>query len=310
MAYVSNTGTTIYDVVEAMDNLLVSVGWIQHRRTTKNYNNQPRTDHVIWEGSGDGTDKIYIQVKVINNQRMYLDSMVGYDEALQRWEQPGSIQQQLLSAEESTVAQPMFTVTNEENFAYWIFADTWHVIGVARMGLIYESFYMGFLNPISSERQYPYPMYVAGNGSATSSSWPNNNAGSFIFPHNNSGWLRRADGVWRSFDAQPPSDFVDYTNPDPDSVGTVFPYSSHNGYLIPNYSSSSAIAQDNFLLIPVMLNSNNPVDICGIMRNVFWVSGTRDIGTEQILVFGADQYIVFDNKQSRFANSYFCIKMS
>ena len=162
---------------------------------------------------------------------------------------------------------------------------------------------MGFLTPIASERQFPYPMYVAGNGIATQGSWPDNQQGSFIFPKNNSGGLRRADGTWRAFDATVP-------NPSPDTDGTMFPYTSWNEKLVPNYKSEATEQQDNFLLIPVMLQTNNPIDVSGIIRDVFWISGTRDIASEQILVYDSEQYMVFDTKQLRGSNSYFCIKMA
>ena len=146
------------------------------------------------------------------------------------------------------------------------------------------------------------PMYVCGNGVATVGSWPSNSTGSFVFPQNNSGWLRRADGAWRAFDASVP-------NPDPYSIGTVFPYNAHNELLIPNFKQEDAINQDNFLLIPVMLQTNDPIDVNGIIRDVHWVSGTRDIAAEQILVYDSEQYMVFDTKQERGANTYFCVKM-
>lgn len=304
MAYTSGIGATIYDIIEAMDTLLQSVGWVRQDMKTSVYNGVSRTSYCIWMGTGDGNDKIYIQARIPegNGQDMYLDSMAGFDEHLYFYEQPGSIQQWLKSEEDSVVSQPMFTVTADERFSYWLFADTYRIVGVARMSIVYESFHMGFLNPVASERQFPYPMYVAGNGVVGGGSWPSNQTGAFVFPKDDSGYLRRADGTWRSFDANVP-------NPDPYSLGTVFPYNSHNELLIPNYKEQDAINQDNFLLIPVMLQTNDPVDINGLIRDVFWVSGTRDIAAEQILVYQGEQYMVFDTKQYRGANTYFCIKM-
>lgn len=304
MGYTSGAGSSIYDVLEAVDTLLQSEGWVQEYSDTTTYQGATRTCQCIWKGSGDGTDKIYIQARIPNgnNQDMYLDSMAGYDPYLKYFEQPGSIQQWLFSDGEREVRQPMFTVSGNSRFYYWLYADTYRVVGVARMSIVYESFHMGFLNPIASERQYPYPMYVCGNGVATSNSWPNNQTGSFVFPYDNSGYLRRADGTWRSFDAAAP-------NPNPDSVGTVFPYNAHNEMLIPNYKKEDAIVQDNFLLIPIMLQTTNPIDINGLIRDVYWVSGTRDVAAEQILVYSGNQYMVFDTKQGRGSNTYFCIKI-
>ena len=67
---------------------------------------------------------------------------------------------------------------------------------------------------------------------------------------------------------------------------------------------------DNFILIPVILHTFKPIDICGIMQDVCWVSGTRDVSSEQLLTFNSDSYIIFDTKTSRSENSYFAIKMA
>ena len=58
-----------------------------------------------------------------------------------------------------------------------------------------------------------------------------------------------------------------------------------------------------------MLQTNDPIDVNGILRGVYWISGTRDIDAERILVYDAEQYIVFDTKQDRGANTYFVVKM-
>lgn len=311
MAYISGIASSIYDVIEQMDSLLLSVGW--SRVVTKNYTwgGVSRLGYAIWVGRGDGTDNVYIQARVRAGQGkdMLIDSMTGYDSHLEYFEQPGSIQQSLKSYgyDDSDnpveVAQPMFTVTEDERFAYWFFADTYRIIGICRMSIVYESFYMGFLNPISSERQYPYPMYIAGNTYYGGGSWsPSTQTGSFVFPKNNQGMLRRADGVWRAFNADKP-------NPSPDSVGTLFPYNAHNTSLVPNYHDTATVDQDNFLIIPVMLQTTNPTDINGLLRDVYWISGTRDVASEQILTFNSKQYIVFDTKSDRGSNTYFCIKM-
>ena len=298
--YVTGYGNHISDLFNAIHDTLIQVGWTAHQISK---NTVGDIDGCIYEGVGDGTDKIYIYLSYHNNEdRLILDSGAGYDEHLGAFEQPGSIQQWLKDDCQHPSDTPQFVISNNERFFYWLFVDTYRVICVTRMSIVYESFYVGFLNPIANERQYPYPMYVCGNTHATGSAWPNNLNGSFVFPQNNQGWLRRADGTWRAFDASKP-------NPDPASEGTVFPYNAHNQKLVPNYKETDAINQDNFLIIPIMLCTNDPVDINGLLRGCYWVSGTRDIDAERVLVYGGDQYIVFDTKQDRGANTYFCIKM-
>ena len=64
------------------------------------------------------------------------------------------------------------------------------------------------------------------------------------------------------------------------------------------------------LLIPVLLQTNNPVDVNGILRDVYWLSGTKDVSSEQILTYNSESYIVFDTKQERGANTYFAVKLA
>lgn len=303
--YAGTECSNIYDVIEFMDTTMQSAGWTRISHETREVNGATRTSYCVWMGLGDGNDKIYLQCRIPNGSitDMYLDSMAGYDQYLEYFEQPGSIQQYMQSDGESEVLQPMFTVTGNERFYLWLYVNSYRVVGIARMSIVYESFHMGFLNPVSSERQYPYPMYIAGNGVATQGSWPSNQTGSFIAPKNNSGGLRRADGTWRAFDA-------DVATPSATTLGTVFPYTSHNEKLIPNYKEEQTQDQDNFLLIPVILQTNNPVDMSGLIRDVFWISGTRDIAAEQILVLNSEQYMVYDTKQLRGSNTYFAIKIA
>lgn len=304
MAYTVNTGNNILDLFQAAESVLTRAGWGEIP-LAKDQNQI--TDAAIFVGSGGGNDKIYIYLSchdvdgsTIN--KLLLDSSVGYDPLLGAFEQPGSLQQWLKATGKEQSDIPTLSLSTNERFAYWIFVDNYRIIIIARMSIMYESMYLGFLNPIASERQYPYPMYMCGNSHFKEQDWPNNKTGSFVFPTDGSGWLRRADGVWRKFKADKP-------NPSASTDGTVFPYNSHNKKLIPNYKEIDSVNQDNFLLIPIMIQTNNPVDINGLLRGCYWVSGTRDIDSERLLSYNGEQYIVFDTKEDRGANTYFAIKM-
>lgn len=308
MAYVAGYATDSYSLLTAIDKAVTNNGWkavYQHLNSSKNL------DLAIWEGVGDGNDKIYIEMRVVSGGKLALDGLAGYDKYLDYYEQPGSIQQHLKAyldyKNESSVDQPILHTTDNELFYYWVFVDNYRLIVVTRMAINYESCYCGLVTPIASERQFPYPMYVAGNSSVNASKtreWNDTHlSGSFVFPANNSGFLRRADGLWRSFASE-------HLEPSPTSKGTVFPYNSHNKKLIPNYkgAADSSIVQDNFLLIPIILQTTDPIDMCGILRDVYWVSGTRDLSAEQTFECEGSTYICFDTKQFRDSNSYFCIK--
>ncbi len=311
--WTSGMANTVVDLFTAVDSILTSVGWARYdyAQTKK-----------VYTGVGRGTDKIYLQLNYIiakktgrANDRIFADGPAGFDAELAWTEQPGSIMQQLDISQEIIECSedkdetqlniypiPCHVITPDERFFYWLFCDTYRLIIVTRHSTVYESSYFGFINPIASERQYPYPMYICGNGLGTGPAWKNNETGAFIFPDGQSGWLRLIDGVWRDFAASK-------DEPLPSSKGTVFPYTAHNKKLIPNYKESDAINQDNFLLIPIILQTNNPTMMAGYLRGCYWISGTRDIDTERILVLDGRQYMVFDTKDLRSPNSYFAIAM-
>lgn len=307
MSYITGYASNSYELLNKIDEILTKVGWETLDKRTSVFNGSTVNSYFVWKGKGDGNDNIYLQARIYDDipTKIAFDSMAGYDEALYRFEQPGSLNQQLqCDADNTKKSIPALSVLKNELFYFWLFADSYRLIGITRMSIEYESFYLGFLNPIASERQYPYPMYIAGNTSLTGADWNKNTSGSFIFPCDDSGWLRLVDGVWRSFNAKP-------TEPTPNTSGTVFPYTAHNKQLIPNYKgkTDSSIVQDNFLLLPVILRTTNPTNMVGILRDVYWVSGTRDLSAEQTFNCNGDTYICFDVKQFRNSNSYFAVKM-
>lgn len=297
--------STAYALVKEIREVAIAAGWKLLASTNPSAD---ECSYAVLEGNGDGNDKIYAMFKVYHPSddkvRIQLDGLGGYDEYLEWYEQPASIQQALQAEKTTQVDIPVLSTTHNELMYYWIFVSSYRIICVIRQSIQYHSLYLGLIEPIASERQYPYPMYVAGNSSNLGNSWLTSESGSFVYPYKNSGYLRRADGVWRSFDSEK-------LEPNPYSKGTVFPYNTHNKQLIPNYKgkSDSSIVQDNFLLIPIILETTDPIDMCGILRGCYWVSGTRDLAAEQTFECMGQTYICFDTMQHRDSNSYFCVTM-
>lgn len=309
MAYIYNQGTSIYDILENINDMLTNTltTWTAVFTDFTTYEGASRLSHGIWRGTGGGNDVIYIHMWAIDAKTMCLDSMVGFDNLLLKWEQPGSIMQHLhvYLTDTTTLSSynlPAYSIVENERFSYWIFANNYRVSVVTKLSTYYESMYVGFINPITTERQFPYPMYVCGNGVMNGARWQHNQSGSFVFPTNGSGYLRRACGDWREFNCTE-------GHLQPLGNGTVFPENVGNLYLVPNYTKDDTASEDNFVLIPCLLQMHNPTDIAGVLLDTAWISGTRDIGAEQILTFNGENYIVFDTKIARSANSYFTIKM-
>lgn len=312
MSYKYGQASSMFELLDNIVETAALDGWTNIRSYNLTYNSVSRLGGVLLKGTGDGNDAIYIEIGVNPDDftEFIIDSAAGADANLEIWEQPGSIQQwnKIEDDEVTGLAVyadkkvPSFSITDNERFNYFIFSNSYRIIVICKLAIDYQSMYLGFINPISSEKQYPYPMYVAGNNTVSHLKWPGNLTSSFIFPTGGSGYLRRADGVWREF-SFPYSTNLDYT-----SQGALYPYDCNNTSLVSNYTS--VVSTDvNFLIMPVMLHTSNPIDINGALRGVYWISGTRDIATEQIVVIDNVQYMIFDSGNIRGTNSYFCVQI-
>lgn len=345
MSYRTGTADNLYDLLDVIVDTAALDGWTIVETSNATFNGVTRRNSVVLHGIGDGNDNIYVNMIVDPDEprQMILDMSAGYDSDLYYWEQPGSIQQWNKTYEDKdtgkplyqlrgkSIAIPAFNLVVNEQFTYFIFTNSYRIIVVCRLSIDYQSFYIGLLAPISSEKQFPYPAYVAGNNSVSKeiyneetdettfvgSFYPDVPTSSFVFPAANTGWLRRADGTWRSF-YMPYSanigirSFSEGSNSNNGITGYydgyMFPYICNNKSLVPNYVQNS-VENIDFLLIPVIAMTSDPVDMCGLLRNVYWISGTRDVASEQIVVLDDKQYIVFDDGNLRDNNSYFCIEI-
>lgn len=297
--YVTGAASSVKELFTAICNLFDSVGWTANVVAK---DDDGSYSSVIYCGVGSGKDVIYVHLsRKEDSKHIIIDSCAGYDINLSGFEQPGSLRQWKKFTGNYEGTMPALSISDNQQFIYWLFLDSYRLIVICRMSIIYESMYLGFIDPIANERQYPYPMYIAGNSLSTET-WPSTKAGSFAFPNNGTGWLRRADGTWRQFECTP-------YFPSISTKGSVFPYICGNKKLISNYSEIDLVNQNNFLLIPLMLMTSDPTDVCGILRGCFWISGTRDIDAERVLVYNGSSYIVFDTKSERGTNSYFCVKL-
>lgn len=310
MSYRYGQVTSMFELLDNIIDVAQNDSWEIKRSYNLTYNGTSRVGGVILRGVGDGNDNLYVHIGInpANFKEFIVDSSAGLDSELEIWEQPGSIHQWNKVDDDVATGLPVykdakipsFSVTDNEQFNYFIFSNTYRIIVVCKLSIDYQSMYLGFLNPISSERQYPYPMYIAGNNVVGATGWPSNVTPSFVFPTKGSGWLRRADGVWRMFEA-PYS-----ANISPNSLGALFPYDCNNTSLVPNYTEEVTTDVD-FLLMPIILHTNSPIDLNGLLINAYWISGTRDVAAEQLVVIDGKQYMIFDAGQARGNNSYFCI---
>ena len=116
MAYDSGYVTNAYELIAKIDAAVTANNW---KAVYQRMNSANKLDLAVWEGIGDGNDKIYVEMRVLDNERIVIDGLAGYDRYLDYYEQPGSIQQSLKATIDDTVDQPMLHTTGNELFYYW-----------------------------------------------------------------------------------------------------------------------------------------------------------------------------------------------
>lgn len=210
----------------------------------------------------------------------------------------------------------------------------------------YHSFYIGLMNPYGTATESPYPMFIGGSGAIFNTSV--DAAGlsitgitEAIEPAGGVGpcWFRRlSDGAWvvvkNSDNGVVSKSYVLYpvgqpnvigSSSDPNQIVDVGNMTFFDGIclntggvatrlMIPTPDSGG----DLFLPIPVTLiqspdTANGAGNVIGgELDNVFWISGTDDVGAkivvEDTFMIGSDRYTVFRNAHRTERYSFFAMK--
>jgi len=153
----SGTGAT-------MDLTMLAYGWTQDRDTA--YSGSDR--EIILHGNGAGSDEIYVGIRTYNDTVVFnweLAGFTGYNAVLTWANQPGI---SLGRSDQSDVTGGAFVAmasTAAQSLTYWVHIDSYAIVGVARNGTSYQSFYLGWLNPFGTASEFTYPLCIAGNTS-------------------------------------------------------------------------------------------------------------------------------------------------
>lgn len=259
------------------------------------------TSEVIIKGVGDGQDDIYIGFMLASKSGgqidIVLNGFAGYDSGLPWREQPGGIVHTLLSQ----TALPTIPLMQDTFMTYWVSANTRRIIIVVELSTQYESAYIGLMNPIAIERQYPYPLIVGGSyyegGSFTDTSADHS---SFVNPaalttNRTSLRVRRPDGSWRAATNAP-------TVGDP----CVWPTSVSPVRTLTVYDM--VLTLENVIMYPFLLYEINPPGLIGQFDGVYWISNREDLATKDSIVYEGKVYKIFNNVQRRDNDQYFAIE--
>lgn len=251
------------------------------------------TVEVILKGVGDGSDEIYVGMQLqsqgADQENILLNGFAGYDPGLQWYEQPGAI---------SLSKLPCVPLAKDTLMTYWLAANTQRFMFQVEMSNQYEGAYLGFMNPIAIERQYPYPLVIGGSA-YEGMPWANHGEAHslYINPVLSSGvsslCIRRPDGDWRyggnNLSVWP-------TDTAPADTFTIYKKSGDTNPM-----------EDN-MLYPVILYETNPVGMLGELDGIYWVGNRCDLAAKDNVVYKDVTYKVFNNVYNRADDAYHVMK--
>jgi len=250
------------------------------------------TTECILKGVGDGSDEIYVGMQLVTSTTgqvdIVLNGYAGYDAGLGWREQPGAI----------TVSKlPTLPLVSDTYMTYWLSATPSRFILVVELSTQYEAMYLGLMEPVAIENQYPYPLVVAGSY-YEGGLWTDTGASHSVFVAPGAGTvsslcIRRPDGSWRigtsgTLDALN----VWPTNISPVNTLTVF---------------DDVLTLENVIMYPFLLYETLPVGLIGQLAGIFWIGNREDLAVKDNIVYNDQSYKVFANVYRRDTNSYFAI---
>lgn len=272
--------------------------WVADRSTA--------STEYIWHAPGNSnTDAIYVGASVFSNvtgdyYNWRLGGFTGYASGNTFANQPGA------------VTGPCLPLWNS-NIPYWFIADGKRCIIIAKVSTVFESAYLGFIDPYPSPGQWAYPIAVGGmlafssEPAATSTSWRwsytgnehhafwKGYPGTALGP-NSSFRLRKPDGTWRGFGNS--------FNASASYPGAIWPYQASMSDLRANLDGSYPL----FPIIPTdndTLAKNSFGEIAGIMATTGHANAA-----ENTITVGRETWLVFQNAHRTTKTDYAAVRLA
>lgn len=278
---------------------------------------------IILKGVGDGTDEIYIGIRIKDRRASFGDQtdvvfngFAGYDSGLSWEEQPGAIYHK------GTL--PIIPLVEDSKTRCWFSANSSRIVVVCQLSTQYESAYIGFMKPIAVERQYPYPLIVAGSY-VEGGRWSSTSAGHTYFADPGSDtWAgfgalqqygpeggvqeqstnfkyRRPDGTWRCALNRTSSDQAGHFE-----RACIWPQNVRPTKVLTVLDSSLDI--ENVAMFPCMVYETYPSGILGQLDGVYFIGNREDLSAKDTILYKNKPYKVFNNVFRRDNDSYFVIE--
>lgn len=308
MAIEQNTATDYLDLLNRLRIFLTGLGanpWTVTRNTLGGTIGAP-TGELMFRAPGlGGTDQIFVGIQPFANVTAdYYDwrlaGYTGFDNSLSFSAQPGTMNNVFLTLWNAPIP-------------YTFIANGRRVIILAKISTFQMIAYMGFINQYASPAQYPYPLAICGNMAhgqepalnLTDWRWSTPDNRNHNFPHsnrvNNFGIdansrqlrLRSPAGVWLSLQAGDNGNYGDYN---------VWPYTGGMSNLQQNLGPTAQSP-----ILPIIMSDSTP-EVYGEFDGVAATSG-QNIGAEDLLTVGADNWIVVQDVFRTTRDRYCCLRL-
>ena len=309
MATLEGTATTVKEIIQEVAAFLIDPANFPSGTEWKLLSPSTitsTTEEVILCGCGDGKDEIYVGMKLdpesAKQENILLNGFAGYDANLEWYEQPGSIYKDAL---------PCITLPKDVKLSYWVTANTSRFTIHVEESNHYEAAYLGFMQPVAVERQYPYPLVIGGSA-YKGISWssyedahsyygdPRRQKTKDAYGKEMTGdysalCLRRPDGVWRYGGIEL---MVWPTDTQPVDTFTVY------------VKTATTPSLEDHMLCPLLLYENDPVGILGQLDGVYFIGNRADLAAKDNVIYKDKTYKIFNNVDRRDDDQYHAVEWS
>lgn len=263
-------------------------------------------DELILRGPGlAGADNIYVGILTTEDPandyyNWMLQGYTGYSSGAAWSAQPGAI---------GTATPPQVALWNQ-SIPYWLCVDGRRIVLVAKVSTVYESLYLGLIDPYGSPGQWAYPIFIGGSMTAFAGArwsvtaedhrqWV---SGNIQGATQASGFLRRPDGVWA------PAGNATNNNLGPNTYPFYGP--SAGASRVPGPATIRDCLDGTFFVLPVIAlqGGNLTRQMWGEFRGAGWTAAWG-LSAESICTVGADQYLLVPNVYRTGTADYWLLKL-
>lgn len=249
----------------------------------------------------DGQDRIYVPMELYISKTTQAYNLISH--LARTWTPSKPIRQQYTQDASSYTVMPLW----EKPMQYWFFANGRRFIIVAKVGLMYTSMYCGFVLPSGTDREYPYPLLLAGvhtRQRGTRTFTDNETNGSFWIPvkYSQSGTIDSSACIIS------PENRRIYGRTD----ARGGQYEPSEMFVLKPYNTEFDIGKTldgQYVLMPIEIVQTKTVfNFLGWYDGVFFVSGYEN-SPENILTVNGERYICFPSSIGADILDWCAIKM-